>query len=249
LSTPSSIFTPAYQSPLSFDFNKPVFNDVSNTAQEHATGETTVQQQTVSISEQRETIKTYQLIGQYKKTYLLLEQEDGLFLIDQHAAHERILYELFEHRFQEVATVALLFPHIVTLCEEDAQLMTPYLDLFNKNGILIELFGNNQFIVQSVPVHLKDCSYDDLIKEVVGWIKQERDVDHADLFKMLHEKMRAQMACKAAVKAGDELTWQQMETLLDDLSKTNNRFTCPHGRPTGWLLSLHDIEKKFKRKV
>jgi DNA mismatch repair protein MutL len=156
---------------------------------------------------------------------------------------------LFEHRFQEVATVALLFPHIVTLCEEDAQLMTPYLDLFNKNGILIELFGNNQFIVQSVPVHLKDCSYDDLIKEVVGWIKQERDVDHADLFKMLHEKMRAQMACKAAVKAGDELTWQQMETLLDDLSKTNNRFTCPHGRPTGWLLSLHDIEKKFKRKV
>src|SRR6185436_20464982 len=139
-----------------------------------------------SDSNQKEVLKTYQLIGQYKKTYILLEQEDGLFLVDQHSAHERILYELFEQRFHEVATVALLFPHIVTLCEEDLRLITPYLDLFNHNGILVEPFGNNQFIVQSVPVHLKDCSFDELIKEVIGWIKQERDVKDTDLFKMLH---------------------------------------------------------------
>ena len=70
-----------------------------------------------------------------------------------------------------------------------------------------------------------------------------------DLFKLLNEQLHAQMACKAAVKAGDLLTHEQMKNLLEDLNKVENRFTCPHGRPTGWLLSLHDIEKKFKRKL
>lgn len=266
-----SSFAQSYQPALSFDFNAPVFKEkapffempiassISEASKEvpvsnipisfhHAALDDLKEQSFVVPQKQAET-KSYQLIGQYKKTYLLLEHEDGLFLVDQHAAHERILYELFADRFYEVATITLLFPQIITLSHEDLRIVTPYLDLFNQNGILVEPFGLNQLVIQSTPVHLKNSSFEDLIKDVISWIKEEREVDSADLFATIHQKMRAQMACKAAVKAGDQLTMEQMQTMLDNLNKTSNRFTCPHGRPTGWLLSLYEIEKKFKRKA
>jgi DNA mismatch repair protein MutL len=191
--------------------------------------------------------KAGNILGQFNKTYILLEQEDGLFMIDQHAAHERVLYELFAHRFADVATIKLLFPHIVTLNQEDLKILEPHLDIFIRNGIHIELFGATQVIVQALPVHLKDQSLDDLIHQVLGWIYEHQSLE-ADLFlKQINEKLHAQMACKAAVKAGDVLTHEQMQQLLTDLYATNNRFTCPHGRPTGWLLNTSEIEKKFKR--
>jgi len=214
--------------------------------------------------EQTESEKeSYRLIGQYNATYILIEKEDGLFLVDQHAAHERILYELFSERFKEVATVQLLFPQIITLSVADINLISPHLDIFITNGIIIEQCASDQLIIQSLPVHLKDQSMSDMIKEVISWI-----VEHASSFdtplsgalrtsgnnnenikKLLNNKLQAQMACKAAVKAGDVLTPEKMQQLLNDLEKTANRFSCPHGRPTGWLLSLHEIEKKFKRRI
>ena len=191
----------------------------------------------------------YTLIGQYHKTYILIEQEDGLFIIDQHAAHERILYELFAHRFTEVATIQLLFPVLITLSHDDIRIIEPHLPLFVQNGIAVELFGANQLKIQATPVHLKDASLDDLIKQTIGWINEYKYLDEQQFIKKLHEKLRAQMACKAAVKAGDILTHAHMQQLLTTLHTTENRLTCPHGRPTGWLLSNHEIEKKFKRKL
>jgi DNA mismatch repair protein MutL len=89
----------------------------------------------------------------------------------------------------------------------------------------------------------------DIVKEVVSWIIESQSLD-ADAFKKtINHKLQAQMACKAAVKAGDILTQEKMEQLLSDLEKTSNRFSCPHGRPTGWLLSLADIERKFRRRL
>lgn len=250
---PGTAFAPASQSSLSVNFDQKIHQVMpSLECKEESLAAPELEgnsKQTERILEQQKISKTYQLIGQYKKTYLLLEQDDGLFLVDQHAAHERILYELFESRFQEVATVALLFPHVMTLSEDDFRVVMSHVDLFSNHGILIEPFGSNQLIVQSIPVYLKDCMYDELIKQIIGLIKEEQNINHVDCLASLSKKMRAQMACKAAVKAGDELTWQQMETLLVDLSNVAHRFTCPHGRPTGWLLSLYDIEKKFKRKV
>ncbi len=194
-------------------------------------------------------VEPYRIIGQYHKTYILLEQEEGLFLVDQHAAHERILYEQFSQRFDEVTAVKLLFPHIITLQSGEAELIERHAEIFKIHGIDIERFSDNQIIIQATPVHLKNSSFDDLIRQVVSWIQEYASLDKQLFFTTIHEKLRAQMACKAAVKAGDELSQEKMEQLLRDLTKTANRFTCPHGRPTGWLLSLHEIEKKFKRKL
>jgi len=193
--------------------------------------------------------QSYTLIGQYHKTYILIEQKEGLFIVDQHAAHERILYELFAHRFADVATVHLLFPLIISLSQDDMDIIEPYLPLFIENGINVEIFGLNQLKIQATPVHLKDASLEDLIKQTIGWINEYKYLDKEQFIKKLHEKLRAQMACKAAVKAGDVLTHAHMEQLLTTLHATENRLTCPHGRPTSWLLSNHDIEKKFKRKL
>ncbi len=85
--------------------------------------------------------------------------------------------------------------------------------------------------------------------QLVGWINESSSVQQSEISGYIMQKLRAQMACKAAVKAGDVLTHAQMIQLLDDLEKAPNRLTCPHGRPTGWLLSLHEIEKNFKRKI
>lgn len=210
-----------------------------------------VSQQTLPMhhNETTEISSSYRLIGQYKATYLLIEKEDGLFLIDQHAAHERILYELFSQRFNAVATIQLLFPHIITLCTQDINTITPHLDIFSNNGIIIEQCASDQLIIQSLPVHLKDQSLSDIVKETISWITEHASLDEQGLKKLLNNKLQAQMACKAAVKAGDILTQEKMIQLLHDLEKTANRFSCPHGRPTGWLLSVNEIEKKFKRRL
>jgi DNA mismatch repair protein MutL len=193
--------------------------------------------------------ESYRLIGQYNTTYILVEKEDGLFLVDQHAAHERILYELFSQRFEEVSTIQLLFPHIITLSVDDISIVTPHLDIFSNNGIIIEQCASNQLRIESLPVHLKDQSLDDIIKTTIAAITESNVLDQQELKKTINNKLQAQMACKAAVKAGDTLTQEKMEQLLRDLEKTANRFSCPHGRPTGWLLSLSEIEKKFRRRL
>ena len=191
----------------------------------------------------------YNIIGQFHKTYILIEQEESLFLVDQHAAHERILYELFCTRFEHVATIQLMFPAIITLTHDELQILEPHLSIFSKNNIALEIMGSNQLIIQAIPVHLKEVPLEELVRQTLGWIEENQKLDNEQLYKKVNEKLHAQMACKAAVKAGDVLTLSQMHQLLRDLEKIENRFTCPHGRPTGWNIALYDIEKKFKRKL
>lgn len=206
-------------------------------------------QQTITTTQDTSLSEQYHIVGQYRKTYILLEHEDGLYLVDQHAAHERVLYELFAKRFDQVATVRLLFPPLLTISDHDYQTLEPYLELLHKNGLELERWGPQELMIQSAPVHLKDAPLDDLITTFISWIRQEGHADKDAITKSLHEKLHAQMACKAAVKAGDTLTMSQMHQLLQDLQVHEHRFTCPHGRPTGWLLPLSEIEKKFKRRV
>jgi len=237
---------------ITFNFKQPVFTEpqnyksnspeIKNTIpQNNATIPTTINQPTP------ETTQSYNIIGQYKKTYILLEQEDGLFMVDQHAAHERILYEQFSKRFEDIATTKLLFPQIIKLNNSDLNIVTDYLSLFKKNGIELEPFGSDQLIIHATPVTLKNVSLEDLIKETLGWAIEYKNLEQKELHKKINEKIHAKMACSAAVKAGDTLTMHQMQKLISDLEKTENNLTCPHGRPTGWLFPIDEIKKKFKR--
>ncbi len=189
----------------------------------------------------------YTIIGQYKKTYLLLEHENGLFFIDQHAAHERILYEKLHNRFEECISSPLLFPTIMTISSEDIDLLQNYSALFNEYGIVFERIGQHELAIKELPLILKNQSLDDLLKTTIVIHKEESTIDQPLLHKKINEHVRAQMACKAAIKAGDSMSHEAITSLLIDLEKTKNRFSCPHGRPTGWLLTIHEIEKKFKR--
>lgn len=191
----------------------------------------------------------YNYIGQFKKTYLMLEQEDGLMLVDQHAAHECILYDLFLNRFHQVATVKLIFPQVITLSAYDVQQLQPHLSMLKKYGIEAELFGLTEIVITSSPVHLQNESIQELIMQIIAWVDEARSVEQEDFDTLIAKKLCAQMACKAAVKAGDELTREAVMQLLQDLDSLESRFTCPHGRPTFWVMPLYEIEKKFKRKA
>jgi len=202
-----------------------------------------------SFIEEQEVLEqpSYHIIGQHQLTYILLEHADGLLVVDQHAAHERILYERFAQNFGTTETIKLLFPLVVTLSAQEVALVLPYCDLLQKHGITLEQFGEEHLRITAIPVYAKQVPLQELLTELVGWIIENDSHPADDFFKQVTEKMRAQLACKAAVKAGDALSHEQMKTLLKDLGNTNNRFSCPHGRPTQWLLSTHEIEKKFKR--
>lgn len=238
-------------------FSTPAFSEQSSPKESNvsATHESTMptsafqdhQTHVISHPEASQEI-SYKLIGQLHQTYLLIEQEEGLYLIDQHAAHERVLYELFAHRFQDVPTIPLMFPQIIPCNQHDIALIEPHLHLFHEHGIAIEPFGKDQLMIQSTPVHLKNSPLHELIQQVMSWIREYQAVDQETFIKTMHDKLRAQMACKAAVKAGDTLSISQMQELLDDLYACPNRFSCPHGRPTGWLFSFNDIEKRFRRR-
>ncbi len=187
------------------------------------------------------------IVGQLHKTYILLERPDGLFIVDQHAAHERILYEKFSSRFESVSSVTLLFPQIINMPEQEITFTEPFFELLSHSGFIIDRFGPAQLIIHATPVHAKDLDGADLVKQMISWIKEQAHTPIELCKKYVNEKLHAQMACKAAVKAGDELSREQMQQLIADLARCNNRLTCPHGRPTGWLISTYDIEKKFKR--
>jgi len=238
--------------PITFDFKKPVFAETAEHNYDSPADNIPIPAKDPVIPNVMnrviaDTSRSYTIIGQLKRTYILLEQEDGLFMVDQHAAHERILYEQFAHRFEDIATTKLLFPQIIKLNSDDMTLISNHLSLFKKNGIEIEPFGNDQLIIHATPVNLKSVPLDDLIKETIGWIIEYKDLEDEELHKKLNEKMHAKMACSAAVKAGDLLSMQQMQQLMSDLEKTENNLTCPHGRPTGYLFAEDDIKKKFKR--
>lgn len=187
------------------------------------------------------------IIGQYKKTYILCEKNNNLVFIDQHAAHERILYEQFKANFCDIATIQLIFPEFIKLAARDIIVIAPYLLLLRKHGIVAEIFSDTQLMIQATPVHLKNQLLQETMQQIVSWIHEIDDTDEIRISHALNEKIHTKMACSAAIKAGDVLNQEQMRQLLKDLHAIEHRFSCPHGRPTCWVLPVDDVEKKFKR--
>jgi DNA mismatch repair protein MutL len=196
-----------------------------------------------------ETLTSYTILGQLHTTYLLLEHPDGLLLIDQHAAHERILYEKIATSFTQQETITLLFPETVSLQKDSLAELLEYLPLLEHHGIIVEQISDSECIVRAKPVYAQAINTHELLQQIIGWIHECGSAHKEQIFRSITEKMRAQIACKAAIKAGDSLSHEKMHALLTDLNNTTNRFSCPHGRPTSWLLPLLNIEKKFKRKL
>ena len=187
------------------------------------------------------------IIGQYKMTYILFEKENNLVFVDQHAAHERILYEQFKTNFCDIATIQLIFPEFIKLQKNDIETVTPYLSLLRDHGISAEIFSDTQLMIQATPIHLKNQLLQETMQQIVSWIHEMDETDATRISHLLNEKIHTKLACSAAIKAGEKLNLVQMQQLLKDLSKIEHRHSCPHGRPTFWVLPIDDVEKKFKR--
>ncbi len=191
----------------------------------------------------------FRFLGQFQLTYLLFDTQEGLVIVDQHAAHERILFNQFAHRLNRAETIPLLFPSVIQLTSQ--QTLEPIEPLLKKQGIELEPMGPTQAIVRSLPVHLKHINVQELVDYLYALLIEhdKENVSSEDIQTKINHALQAQMACKAAVKAGDLLQNNQAEQLMKDLQSTQDNFTCPHGRPTRWTLTVSDLEKKFKRRL
>ncbi len=195
----------------------------------------------------QENRREYRILGQIFDTYWLLAFQDKLFIIDQHAAHEKVKYERLIHRFQEKEIVSqnLVPPIVVTLSAREEQTFLSYQDVFAGLGFEIEEFGGSEYAIRSVPTDLYGCQEKELFLEVLD------ELFDGPLYKNLTvvEEKLASMACKAAVKGNHAFSTSEMEALIDELMTLDNPYNCPHGRPTIISMSKYEIEKKFKRIV
>lgn len=186
------------------------------------------------------------IVGILFKTYILLEnQRDGIvFVVDQHAAHERVNYEKFLHMYlsSEITSQILLKPEIIQLNQIEYDKILNYLDLFTKLGFKIENFGDNSIVLREVPMIFGLPTYVNFIIDIIDSLDKDISSNYeADLYKIMKK------ACKASVKAGDDLSEMEIESLIRDLKNCENPYTCPHGRPTIVEVSKHTISKLFLR--
>ena len=191
--------------------------------------------------------KEYRILGQIFDTYWLIAFRDKLFIIDQHAAHEKVKYERLVKHFKEkdVVSQRLNPPIVVTLSGKEAQVLSEYLSVFESLGFEIEEFGGSEYALRSVPADLYGCDEKSLFLEVMDELSEGPLVKN---FTVVEEKL-ASMACKSAVKGNNTLSFSEMETLIDELLTLENPYNCPHGRPTIISMTKYEIEKKFKRIV
>ena len=184
--------------------------------------------------------------GQLFKTYVLLEVGGEFIMMDQHAAHERILYERMKSTFETATSVAFVVPVTVALPERVVASLALVQDELASLGIVFEAFGAAHVRVFSFMVDAKRLSFEEFFLSVAHVVEQER-LDAETLRKKIYEHVHSHAACKGAIKAGDELTQQEMIKLWEDLHTVDNRHMCIHGRPTTWKFSKKEIEKHFRR--
>lgn len=191
--------------------------------------------------------ESYRILGQIFDTYWLIAFQDKLFIVDQHAAHEKVKYERLIGQFRKKAIVSqsLNPPIVATLTAKEEQVLLEYREVFTHLGFEIEEFGGSEYALRGVPVDLYGCDEKELFLEVLD------ELAEGPAYKTLTvvEEKLASMACKAAVKGNNRLQTAEMEELLNELLTLENPYNCPHGRPTIISMSKYEIEKKFKRIV
>ena len=187
------------------------------------------------------------ILGQLFKTYWLIEYEDQLFIMDQHAAHEKVNYERLMKNFKEkeIYSQRLEPPMVVTVSMTEAEALTRYKDAFAGLGFTIESFGGNEYCIREVPANLYGIGERDLFMELLDAVSQETGTLDTEV---IASKI-ATMACKMSIKGNQRVSLMEVEHLLDELMKLENPYQCPHGRPTIIKMSKYEIDKKFKRIV
>jgi DNA mismatch repair protein MutL len=188
------------------------------------------------------------IIGQILNTYIVVENDDGLVLIDQHAAHERILYEKFLKNFEQKDGTRLLFPEIIKLNNNQLKIVLSQKDFLSQQGIEVEQIGQSELAIKTSPPKIQNTSIKELVFEMIEFVNQNESLEKESFRKKLNEHMHSQMACKMAMKAGDILSQEMMINIVTQLQQVDNRFICVHGRPTIWTVYKDEIEKKFRRK-
>lgn len=189
----------------------------------------------------------HQVIGQVFETYWLVQFEDKLFIIDQHAAHEKVLFErtMRDFRKKEFTSQQLSPPMVVSLNMREEELLKKYQSEFEKLGYEIESFGGKEYSICAVPGNLYNLNEKQLFIEMLDELSEESGAKTSDA---ITEKI-ASMSCKAAVKGNQRLSRAEIEHLIDELLTCENPYQCPHGRPTIISMTKYELEKKFKRIV
>lgn len=213
--------------------------------QEQSREEKVTYEQTSFLSEQARA--KHRIIGQVFDTYWLIEHDNKLYIIDQHAAHEKVLFERMMKRLQdkEMTTQYVSPPIIVSLTRAEQDILKRYEEVFSELGYVISSFGGNEFAIEGVPGNLFSFDVKEFFMELLASCGELKGNDGHD---MIVEKV-ASMSCKAAVKGNNRLSYPEIEELLDELLSLENPYHCPHGRPTIIAMTKYELEKKFKRIV
>ena len=187
----------------------------------------------------------HRIIGQVFRTYWLVEFDEKLFFVDQHAAHEKVMYEKLKKDLENNTIVQQMVapPVILTFSIKEQQKFKICEESFKKLGFLIEEFGGNEYCIRGVPANLLGIDPQELFIEIFDQIEENSGKMNLE---MITDRL-ATMACKAAVKGNTTMSYQEMDALMDQLMKLDNPYQCPHGRPTIISMTKYELEKKFKR--
>ncbi len=189
----------------------------------------------------------FEPIGQLDRSFIIMQGKQGLLVVDQHVAHERILYERFlsAAKNRKVEVQKLLFPLAIALSPGESELLTPHLDRLLELGLELEHFGQNEFLLRSVPAILKNGDHEKLLRDTIELLPKGT---HEDVLDARYEDVLIMMSCRNAIKVNHTLNLDQIRKLISDLEQTSMPYTCPHGRPISLLFEMNDILKKFLRK-
>lgn len=188
----------------------------------------------------------YKYIGQVFDTYIIIQINNKMYIIDQHAAHERLLFEQFKGNYYSTDrnTQMLLIPTLVELTPKEKNIVLENIEMFEKAGFILEEFGENTIKISGVPNIGYDIEYNDMFRDIIDEIQGALKTDKIEK----EHRFIATLACKAAVKGNMKLNEKEQIELIDEMVNLENPFTCPHGRPTAYEISKYEIERKFLRK-
>jgi DNA mismatch repair protein MutL len=235
----------------SYQLDNQIANQIKITKQNTSNGnyliDNTITQAQINNAQLSYELETEQIkyLGSVANTYLLFNNKEGLIIIDQHAAHERIMFEAIENYFTNPATIELLFPLIINTADMTEWFMAEQ-DVFTKIGICFAQIEEQKIAIKAIPLFLKNKRIDEIFTEIAHE-NSKLAVNERQIKQTVLQLVQSTVACKAAIKAGDILTHAEAEKLFKDLRNCQNSGSCPHGRPTTYLLQLKDIAREFRR--